>query len=77
MCAADEAIFVNAMNGTSRSAFATACAQRIINDSEVVFNLYSARGANLFTFFAADTAVCAIFASQCALIVIGALNDNL
>lgn len=75
MRAADKVSFVNAMNGAYRYTFRAAGAQGIIDNRKVVLHLDRARGASLFAFLAADTAVCAIFAGKSALVVIRAFYN--
>lgn len=76
MCAADEVIFVDAVYGADFNACSASGAKRIIDDSEIVFNLYSLCGAGLLAFHAADASVRAILARQRALVMIGAFDDD-
>ena len=75
MCAADEVVLVDTMNGAGLGTLATACALVVIDNGEVVNNLYCAVGTGLLALAAGNTAVLAALANCRALIVIRALYD--
>jgi hypothetical protein len=75
--AADEVIFVNAVNGANLNARSAACAKRIIDGGKVAFNLNRTVGASLLALHATNASVGALLASDSALIVVRALNNNL
>ena len=76
MCATDEVALVDAVDGADLNARATACAKAIVDGSEVILNGDRTVGTGLLALHTADTAVLAVLTSVCALIVVGALNDN-
>ena len=74
MCAADEVALVYAMNGTNRNALAAAGADREVYNGKVVYNLECAVRTGLLTLHTADTAVFALLAGNCTLLVVRALD---
>ena len=75
MCAAEEVVLVDTVNGADFCTLATACALVVIDNGEVVNNLYCAVGTGLLALAAGNTAVLAALANCRALIVIRALYD--
>ena len=57
MRAADKVAEVDAVHGARLRAFAAACAERIVDSGEVVFNLDSTVGTSFLALHTADTAV--------------------
>ena len=57
MRAADKVAEVDAVHWARLRAFAAACAERIVDSGEVVFNLDSTVGTSFLAFHTADTAV--------------------
>ena len=76
MSAADKAALVNTVYGTSLYTRTASGTERVVDGREIVLNGDSAVGTGLLTLHTADTAVGAILAHRCALIVVGAFNDN-
>ena len=76
MCAAEEVVLVDTVNGADSCTFATACALVVIDNGEVVNNLYCAVGTGLLALAAGNTAVLAALANCRALIVIRALDNH-
>ena len=76
MCAADEVVLVDTMNGAGLGTLATACALVVIDNGEVVNNLYCAVGTGLLALAAGNTAVLTALANCRALIVIRALDNH-
>ena len=76
MCSADEATLVDTVYGTNLNTSAAACAKRVVDGRKIVLDGDSAVGTGLLTLHTADTAVRAVLAHVCALVVIGALNDH-
>ena len=76
MCAAEEVVLVDTVNGADFCTLATACALVVIDNGEVVNNLYCAVGTGLLALAAGNTAVLAALANCRALIVIGALDNH-
>ena len=76
MCAAEEVVLVDTVNGADFCTLATACALVVIDNGEVVNNLYCAVGTGLLALAAGNTAVLAALANCRALIVIRALDNH-
>ena len=76
MCAAEEVVLVDTVNGADFCTLATACALVVIDNGEVVNNLYCAVGTGLLALAAGDTAVLTALANCRALIVIRALDNH-
>ena len=76
MCAADEVALVDTMNGAGLGTLATAGALVIVDNGEVINNLYCAVGTGLLALAAGNTAVFAALTNCRALIVIGALDNH-
>ena len=76
MCAAEEVVLVDTVNGASLGTLATACALVIIDNGKVVNNLYCAVGTGLLALAAGNTSVLAALANSRALIVIRALDNH-
>ena len=70
MCAADKVALVNTLDGADLGAFAASCAKVVVDNREVVLDLYSTVGAGLFALHTADTAVCALLTCDSALFMI-------
>ena len=71
VCAADKIILVNAVNGADLNAGAAAGAKRVINGCQIVFYRNGTVGASLLALHTAYTTVGAVFACECAFVVIG------
>ena len=76
MRSADKAALVDTVYGTNLNACATAGAKVVVDGSEVILNGDCAVGTGLLTLHTADTTVGAVLTHVCALIVVGAFNDN-
>jgi hypothetical protein len=77
ICSADKIAFVDTVNGADLCALATARAERVIDGGKIVFNLDSTILTGLFALHTADTAVCTALSGDRALVVIGALDNDL
>ena len=77
MSAADEVVFVNAVNGANLNARSAACAKRVIDGGKVAFNLNRTVGASLLALHTANASVGALLAGDSTLIVVRALNNDL
>ena len=73
---ADEITLVDTVHGTYRDALAASCADGVVDGCEIVRDGDSAAGTGLLTLHTADTAVGAILAHGCALVVVGALYND-
>ena len=76
MRSADEAALVDTVYGTNLNTSAAACAKRVVDGCKIVLDGDSAVGTGLLTLHTADTAILTVLAHVCALVVIGALNNN-
>ena len=76
MCAAEEVVLVDTVNGADSGTLTAAGALVIIDNGEVVNNLYCAVGTGLLALAAGNTAVLAALANCRALIVIRALDNH-
>ena len=76
MCAAEEVVLVDAVNGADFCTLATACALVVVDNGKVVNNLYCAVGTGLLALAAGNTAVLTALANCRALIVIRALDNH-
>lgn len=74
MCSANKVAFVDAMNGTNLFTFTATGAERIVDNRQIIGNRDRSVRAGLLTLHTANTAVGAVFACLCTLIVIGAFN---
>ena len=77
VCTADKIILVDAMYGANLNASFATCAKRIINGCEIVLHLNRTVRACLLTLHTTNASVGAKLASESALIVVRALNNNL
>lgn len=78
MCAAEEVVLVDAVNGADSGTLAAAGALVVVDNGKVVNNFYCAVGTGLLALAAGNTAVLAALANSRALIVVRALyNDAL
>ena len=74
MCSANKVAFVDAMHGANLYTFAAACAERIVDDCQIVRDLNSTVRASLLTLHAANASIETIFTGLCTLIVVRTLN---
>lgn len=76
MRSANEVTLVNAMYRTNLDARATAGAEIVVDGCEVILDGNCALRTGLLALHTTDTAVRAVLTGECALILVGALNDN-
>ena len=76
MRSADKATLVDTVNGASLHTLTAGGALLIVDNCKIVYNLDSAELTGALTFTATDTAVFTILSRSCALITIGAFNNN-
>ena len=73
---ADKTALVDTVYGTNLNARATSGTEIVVDGSEVILNGDRAVRTGLLTLHTADTAVGAVLAHVCALVVVGAFNDH-